>query len=254
MVNVNKGITIVIPVKNEEDSIYPLVEEIIAVGLNKIPNFELMFIDDGSTDNTPQVILELKQKYDFINAFKMKYNVGKSGAWQLGFSQAKNDIIVAMDGDLQNDPNDIKLMFETLEEGYDLVSGRRSKRADSIWRKIQSRIANNVRCFFLKDNTSDSGCGLKMFRKQCLKKIPMFTGCHRFMEALFLMNGFKVKQIPVNDRTRRFGIPKYGLKNRLIRPFIDMLGVFWIRRRVISYSFKKLESKEEYQSSKNAYF
>lgn len=256
MQEIKKGLSIVIPVKNEEDSIEPIVEEIVSVGLDKKFDLEIVFIDDGSTDSTLNKILSLKQKYNFINVYKMKYNIGKSGAWHLGFSMAQKEIIVTMDGDLQNDPNDIYPLMTKLEEGYDLVSGRRRKRADTISRKIQSRIANNVRQFFLKDGANDSGCGIKMFRKSCLPKIVMFHGCHRFWEALFKMNDFKLTQILVNDRQRKFGVPKYGLKNRLIRPFIDMLGVFWIRRRTVIYEYTPIKNnaeKNEFQSSKNVY-
>ncbi len=255
MVKIDKGISVVVPVKDEEENIKIFVEEIIEIGLPEIQKFEIVFIDDGSKDKTPDIIRELSKTHNFIKLYQMKKNVGKSAAWHLGFSNAQYEIIVTMDGDLQNDPHDIETMYETLIEGYDLVSGKRKRRADTISRKIQSRIANNVRRFFLKDNADDSGCGIKMFRKECVKKISMFNGCHRFWEALFNLNGFKVKQILVNDRRRKFGVPKYGLKNRSIKPLIDMLGVFWMRRRNIFYDYKEInsEKKDVYKSSKQTY-
>jgi len=235
-----KRVSLVIPARDEEENVRALVEEIFEVGLGERYDLELILIDDGSTDRTPDIIRQLMASDSRILCRRMDASRGKSAAWDLGFSIAAGDVVVTMDADLQNDPRDIPALIEALDEGFDLVSGQRRRRADTLGRKIQSRIANHTRRFFLRDNAVDCGCGLKAFRRECIRCIPMFSGTHRFMEALFQMRGFRFRHVLVNDRPRRFGKAKFGLGNRLLGPFVDMLGVFWLKRRAIRYTFKNL--------------
>jgi dolichol-phosphate mannosyltransferase len=234
------SVSLVIAARDEEESLVPLVEEIVEVGLSALPGFELLLIDDGSRDRTPDTIKGLVAKHSFIRGYRLEKSQGKSAAWHLGFTRARGDIIITMDGDLQNDPRDVALLLRHLEEGYDLVSGQRRRRHDTLWRKIQSRIANTVRRTVLGDSAYDSGCGLKVFRRACLSDMHLFKGYHRFMEALFHIHGFRVSHLAVNDRPRTYGSPKFGLKNRIVWPFLDMLGVFWLKKRRIAYRFQQI--------------
>lgn len=226
-------LSIVIGLKDEEDNVKPLTDEIAEIGLPGLFDLEVVLIDDGSTDRTLSIIGEQMQKYPWIVCHRHERNFGKTGTWATGFPLATGDVIVTMDADLQNDPRDIPALYSTLDEGFDIVSGKRRRRADTFSRKIQSRIANYFRRFFLKDNALDCGCGLKMFRRPVAERVPLFNGAHRFYEALAQMHGFKFKQVLVNDRPRIYGQAKYGLHNRAIGPFFDLLGVAWFSKRVL---------------------
>lgn len=226
-------LTIVIGLKDEEENVEPLIEEINEVGLPQLFDLEALLVDDGSTDRTLEVIKQMMERYPWVVCHRHMRNYGKTGTWASAFPLAKGDVIVTMDADLQNDPRDIPALFEALREGNDIVSGKRRRRADTFSRKVQSRIANHFRRFFLKDNALDCGCGLKMFYRRVAERVPLFNGAHRFYEALAQMYGFKFKQILVNDRPRMHGQAKYGLHNRLVGPFFDLMGVAWLSKRVL---------------------
>lgn len=237
-----RKVSIVIAAKNEEDNIPLLVREINEAGLPRLYDLELVFIDDGSTDRTPNIIQQLREENPYIVLCQMARSYGKTAAWDLGFKTAKGDFIATMDADLQNDPRDIPAMIELLEKTCDLVSGERRRRADSIGRRLQSRIANCVRRVVLKDDARDSGCGLKIFRRECLQRVKLFDGAHRFLEALFTLNDFVVGYVLVNHRERRFGQTKYRLKHRCLAPLADMFGVLWLKRRAFHYKYRSLDS------------
>ncbi len=238
------SVSLVIPVYNEVDSVAPLIEEIVAAGLAAPPDFEVVFVDDGSTDGTTEALAALAARHEFARVFRLNRNSGKSAAWHLGFRMARGEWIVTLDADLQNDPADIPAMLDALAAGADLVSGQRRARADTSGRRIQSRIANYVRRAVLNDGALDVGCGMKAFRRECVRWIPYFNGWHRFFEALFTIYGFRVVSLPVNDRRRRFGRPKYGLMNRVGRATLDMLGVWWLKTRVVRYSWKRVAPRK----------
>ena len=225
--------TIVIGMKDEEENVEPLIEEINEVGLPRLFDLEVLLIDDGSRDRTMEVIRQEMARHPWVVCHRHERNYGKTGTWASAFPLAKGDVIVTMDADLQNDPRDIPALYTALCEGFDIVGGKRRQRADTFSRKVQSRIANHFRRFFLKDNALDCGCGLKMFHRRVAAVVPLFNGAHRFYEALAQMYGFKFKQILVNDRPRIHGEAKYGLRNRMIGPFFDLLGVAWLSKRVL---------------------
>lgn len=235
--SIQPSLSIVIGMKDEEDNVVPLVEEIHEVGLHKSFDLEVILIDDGSTDRTIEMIRNEMALHPYIKCWRHERNYGKTATWATAFPLTRGDVIVVMDADLQNDPRDIPALYTALCEGFDVISGQRRRRADSLSRKIQSRIANYTRRFFLKDNALDCGCGLKMFRRRVMETVPLFNGAHRFYEALCQIYGFKFRQVLVNDRPRIHGQAKYGLHNRLLAPLIDMLGVAWLSRRVLLTRF-----------------
>ena len=233
--------SLIVPTKNEEENIEILAKEVHDARLPELYDLEMIFIDDGSTDRSPEIMKQLMAEYPWVISYRMDRSHGKSAAWDLGFMMAHGEYIVTIDADLQNDPQDIPGLIQLLEDGCDLASGRRRRRADTLGRKIQSRTANYVRRFVLNDNALDCGCGLKAFRRTCLSRFRLFNGAHRFLEAIFTLNGFRIDHMLVNDRPRRFGTAKYGLHNRLLGPLMDMFGVFWLKRRAFDYRYKKVQ-------------
>lgn len=238
-------LSLVIPVKDEAESLRPLVSELVEAGLPAHFDLEVLLVDDGSSDQTPEIIAGLMGEHVFLRCLRLDRTLGKSAALDAGFRAARGEILAMMDGDLQNDPRDLLPMIDTLRQGFDLVSGRRERRADTLWRRVQSRIANHVRQFVLRDHATDCGCGIKVLRRECVARLPMFRGAHRFMEALIQAQGFRFKQIPVNDRPRRHGEPKYTFRRRgILRPTVDMLGVLWLRSRMDRCEARPVEPPE----------
>jgi glycosyltransferase involved in cell wall biosynthesis len=232
-----KQLSILIPVFNEEDSIKILYKEIKEVLGNFSYSYEIIFVDDGSFDNT---LNELKKIADpNIKIISFDKNYGQSTALTAGIKEIEGDIVITMDGDLQNDPQDIPKLLKYIEQGYDVVSGRRKKRKDSFLKRVSSKIANYIRNKLLKDGLKDIGCTLKAYKSDYLKKIKLFNGMHRFLPILCQLEGAKIIEVEVNHRERKFGKSKYGLKNRLIKPFLDLLFVWWMKKNYINY--KKLK-------------
>ncbi|MGI8602566.1 MAG: glycosyltransferase family 2 protein [Verrucomicrobiales bacterium] len=221
-------LSIVVPLYNEEDNVELMVRE-IRQALED--DFELLLVDDGSTDSTVQRI----PREPFIRLLQFDRNAGQSAAMFAGIMAARGEIFVLLDGDLQNDPADIPKLLRGIEQGADLVCGYRAKRQDSLSKRMQSRLANWFRRSLTKDGVRDTGCTLKAMRRQCRDAIFPFTGMHRFIPALVAAAGFKVIELPVNHRPRRYGVSKYGFGNRAIRATIDLLGVAWLRRRRFRY-------------------
>jgi glycosyltransferase involved in cell wall biosynthesis len=222
-----------------------LFEEVLAAGLAALPGFEMILVDDGSTDSTGAVIQRLSSAHRFVRGFSMERRAGKSAAWHLGFREARGDVIVTLDADLQNNPRDVHALLARMVEGVDLASAVRKKRADGSWRAFQSRTANFFRRTLLGDDTTDSGCGMKALRRRALWGIPMFAGFHRFLEPLFTMNGFRVEQVPVGHRIRRFGFSKYGISNRLSAPMVDLVGTTWLKRRKLNYDARPITHEDD---------
>ncbi|MCP5507047.1 MAG: glycosyltransferase family 2 protein [Chlamydiales bacterium] len=230
--------SVVIPMKNEEDNIGQLIKEIEPVmgGLGK--PWELICIDDGSTDKTLPILESLTKEKDFLRVIVFDRNYGQSSAFDVGFREARGDFIITLDGDLQNDPNDIPKLL-VLAERYDLVCGVRQKRRDTIIKRVTSFLANKVRSRFCGDGVSDTGCSLKVYRRSCFDKIKMFHGMHRFLPALFIIEGFEVHEIPVNHRERMHGTTKYNFFNRSFNTIADMFAVRWMRKRRLNYQIKQ---------------
>lgn len=233
-------LSIVIPLFNEEENVRLLYNELKAVleNIKDRYDYEIIFVDDGSKDNTLKIINELARKDSTVKVISLNNNYGQSTALKAGFDFASGDVVITMDGDLQNDPQDILLLLKYIEDGYDVVSGRREKRKDSLYKRLSSCIANCVRRRFIKDNLSDIGCTLKAYRAFFLKKIIYFNGFHRFLPILLEWQGAKVIEVPVKHRPRKFGKSKYGILNRSIKAFLDMVCIWWLKKNRIDYQLK----------------
>jgi glycosyltransferase involved in cell wall biosynthesis len=230
--------SIVIPIKNEEDNIAPLIQEVEEVFFSLNRPFEIILIDDGSTDRSKEILLELKKSRDFLKLIFFDKNYGQSSAFDAGFKAAQGTFVISLDGDGQNDPKDIPKMLN-LAEQCDLVSGWRKSRQDPWSKRIISKIVNPIRSFLCQDGVHDTGCSLKVYRKDKLAKVQLYHGMHRFLPALFIIEGFKVAEIAVSHRPRQKGVSKYHFFNRSLSPLLDMLAVVWMRRRKLRYAIDK---------------
>lgn len=220
----NKAISIVIPFYNEEECVTSVLEEVLRCQ----PDAEVIAVDDGSSDSTWEKISALEG----VTGLRFPQNRGQSAAMLAGLQKAKNDILVAMDGDGQNDPADIGKMVENLDKG-DAVFGYRAVRKDTWDRKVASKVANAIRRFFIHDGVTDTGCSLKVFRKDMIHCLPPFNGLHRFMGAFFIAWHYKIHEVPVNHRPRTLGVSKYNNLNRAIRGIYDLIGVSWYINRQV---------------------
>ena len=225
-------ISVVVPVFDEEPNLAPLVAEIGAAlaGLD----YELLVVDDGSRDATATTLARLATQEPRLRPLRHDRNYGQSAALATGFAAARGELLVTLDGDLQNDPADAPLLLAELDRGFDVVSGVRRRRQDSWVRKVSSRIANGVRRRVLDDGITDVGCSLKAYRTRVVKRLPPFAGMHRFLPALARMEGARITELPVAHRPRRFGKSKYNISNRLWRGIADLLGVWWLQRRWVA--------------------
>ncbi|MBU1622435.1 MAG: glycosyltransferase family 2 protein [Nanoarchaeota archaeon] len=216
-------ISIVIPTYNEEKNVPILHQKLVEVLSHLKLKYEIIFVDDGSTDQTYSNLLELKP----VKIIRLRKNFGQSAAMDAGFKAANGKLIVAMDADLQNDPRDIPLLIEKLNQGYDLVSGWRKKRNDSLQKKLFSRFASWLRRKLFKINIHDYGCSLKIYKKECLQNFDLYGEMHRYIPAILANKGFKVGEIKVAHHSRKYGKTKYGL-NRIFKGFLDLFYIkFW---------------------------
>lgn len=230
--------SVVVPLKNEEDNIVELVNEIEPPMQALNQKWELICIDDGSTDNTLTILKELSKEKNYLRILVFTKNFGQSSAFDAGFKAAKGEFVITLDGDRQNDPADIPKLVVAIENA-DLVCGHRVNRKDPISKKITSRIANAIRSRLCQDNVHDTGCSLKIYRKACLEQIKMYHGMHRFLPALFSIEGLRVKEVAVNHRERTKGTTKYNFFNRSFNTISDMLAVRWMRSRQLRYKIEK---------------
>lgn len=230
--------SIVIPLKNEEDNIVDLVNELEPVMKGLGTPWELICVDDGSTDKTNKILRDLATKKDYLRLVIFSKNFGQSSAFDAGFKAAKGKYVITMDGDRQNDPADIPKMVQAIE-GYDLVCGHRVNRRDPWTKKITSTMANYIRSRACQDGMHDTGCSLKVYRTDSLRQIKMYQGMHRFLPALFVIEGFRCKEIPVNHRERTKGTTKYNFFNRSFNTIADMWAVRWMRKRKLNYNIEK---------------
>lgn len=226
--------SVVIPLKNEAENILELIQELEPVMNGLGMPWELICIDDGSVDTTLDLLKQLKGEKPFLRIISFKKNYGQSSAFDAGFRAAKGVFIITMDGDRQNDPNDIPNLIKASKEA-DLVCGQRVKRRDPWGKRAISFFANQVRSRFVGDGIPDTGCSLKLYRRSCFNRIKMYHGMHRFLPALFLIEGFKIAAVPVNHRERTKGKSKYNLFNRSFNTVADMLAVSWMRKRRLNY-------------------
>ena len=227
------AVSIVVPGKDEADNIAPLVDE-IAVAMNGRWSFELLFVDDGSRDNTQTELTRLRSERPWLRHIRHAKSCGQSAAIRTGVVAARAPIIVTLDGDGQNDPSFIPALVRSLEEAparTGLIAGQRVGRKSSRSKQFQSRVANSVRSTILRDGTRDTGCGLKAFRREVFLNLPYFDGLHRFLPALVRRDGYEVGYVDVIDRPRRHGASHYGMRNRLWIGILDLAGVWWLIRR-----------------------
>lgn len=223
--------SVVIPVFNEEANIAPLAQEIIHA-TRAGEEVEVLLVDDGSLDHTWERIQEVATANPLFRGIRSARNRGQTSAMLTGLHQARGDILITMDGDLQNNPADIPKLVDALD-GVDVVCGFRAKRRDSFSRRLGSRIGNTIRNLITDDGLLDTGCSLKAFRRECLADIPPVNGAHRFMGAYFKLHGHTIKQIPVDHRPRQFGQSKYTNLKRLPRTVFDLIGFVWYRSRLV---------------------
>jgi len=229
-------LSIVVPVYNEEENLprlWPEIREALApTGLQ----YEVIFVDDGSKDRSAEIARAFHEQDPRVRLLRLKANAGETAATDAGFKAVRGRWVVVMDADLQNDPRDIPAMITHLDQ-WDAVTGWRVNRAagDSLVRRISSRVANRVRNAISDESIQDSGCTFRAFRRECLRDLVLYKGFHRFIPTLLKMRGFRVLEVPVNHRPRRFGESKYGIGNRALRAFVDLLVVRWMKKRLLRY-------------------
>jgi glycosyltransferase involved in cell wall biosynthesis len=241
-------VSIVIPVKDEDKNIDALAKEIDTALAPADFSWECLWIDDGSADDTANILRKLHDKNPRHRFVLLARNFGQSAALSVGFQNARGDIIATLDGDGQNDPNDIPRLIKLLREHRaDMVNGVRRNRHDSYVRRISSRIANGFRNWVTGDNITDVGCSLRVFRSKCVKRIPVFKGMHRFFPTLVRIQGFShIIESPVNHRPRMRGETKYGIQNRLWVGLADLGAVKWMQNRLV---FPEVQSQASVSSS-----
>jgi glycosyltransferase involved in cell wall biosynthesis len=227
------AVSVVVPVRNEADNVRLLTDE-IAAALNGRWNFELIYVNDGSTDGTEAALSTLKAERPWLRQIKHASSCGQSAAVRSGVIAARAPVVATLDGDGQNDPSFIPALLHAFEQGgarIGLVAGQRVRRRSGAYKKLQSRIANGVRGAILRDGTRDSGCGLKVFRRDAFLMLPYFDALHRFLPALFARDGYAIGYVDVIDRPRHSGKSNYGLWDRLWVGILDLAGVWWLVRR-----------------------
>lgn len=230
-------LSIVIPAYNEAENL-PLLIEAIKNAIGPLDETrEIIIVNDGSTDNTAEVLEKLRAEYPCIRVLEMVKNAGQTAAFDAGFKAATGDVVVTMDADLQNDPQDIPKLLALIGE-YDVVAGIRRKRHDNLVKRISSKIGNWVRNTLTHDNIIDTGCSLKAFKREKLQGLTLYNGMHRFLPTLMKMRGCKVVQIEVSHHPRKFGKTKYGIMNRAWRGLMDCLAVRWMQKRYLRYELK----------------
>jgi glycosyltransferase involved in cell wall biosynthesis len=231
-------LSVVVPAWNEEESVPRLVAEVEAA-LAPAVRFELLVVDDGSTDATRARLLELAQKRPFLRVLALDRHRGQTAGIAAGIAAARGDVVVTLDADLQNPPGEIPKLLAALDRA-DAVVGYRAVRNDDGIRRWSSRIANGVRNRITRETIRDTGCSLKAFRAAHLREIPLFEGMHRFLPTLLKMRGRTILEVPVEHRPRSAGVSKYGVWNRVFRALLDCLAVRWMQWRVLRGSATEL--------------
>ena len=227
------AVSVVVPVRNEAGNIAPLIGEIAAC-FEKGTSFEIVYVNDGSSDRTESELTLLMASRPWLRQIKHQSSCGQSAAVRTGVRYSRGPVIVTLDGDGQNDPAFIPVLLKALSAGaprVGLIAGQRVGRRASAFKKLQSLVANNVRSAVLRDGTRDTGCGLKAFRRDVFLGLPYFDGLHRFLPALIRREGYEIGYVDVTDRPRRAGQSNYGMWDRLGVGILDLMGVWWLIRR-----------------------
>jgi len=233
-----KSLTVIVPVFNEEDNLERVENEMTAYINASLITVKVLFVNDGSTDKSQQLIETICSKNSNFSYILFKENKGLSAAIKAGFDTIESDLVGYIDSDLQTTPKDFNILLEHIGE-YDLVTGVRANRQDSFVKNMSSTIANGIRRAFTHDGMDDTGCPLKIIKTDIAKKIPMFKGLHRFLPAMVLLQNGKIKQVPVQHFPRIAGEAKYHLWNRLAGPLLDCFAYLWMKKKYINYDIRK---------------
>ncbi|MGE5612352.1 MAG: glycosyltransferase family 2 protein [Bacillota bacterium] len=244
-------LSLVIPAYNEQESIPALLSRVASALAQLGRPFEVIIVDDGSTDNTPALLQEGLRKYAFLRVLRLERNSGQSAAFDAGFKAARGEVIATIDADLQNDPEEIPRLLPMLKD-YDMVTGWRQKRVDSQFRLIQTRVANWIRNWISDETIQDSASSLKVYKRQCLEGLQLYSGMHRFLPTLVKMRGYTVLETPVKHSPRFAGTAKYGLRNRALRALVDLLAVRWMKMRYIRYQAHEVQPDRAVDDNKNS--
>jgi dolichol-phosphate mannosyltransferase len=233
-------LSLVIPAYNEQENVNVLLERVSAALTQTGRPFEVVIVDDGSTDDTPKLLADGMRKYPWLRVLRMARNGGQSAAFEAGFAAARGQVIGTIDADLQNDPEEIPRLLPMLDgtNGHppvDMVTGWRKDRQDTPFRRWQSRQANRIRNWISQETVNDSASSLKLYRAHAIKGLKLFNGAHRFFPTLVKMRGYTVREEPVKHSPRHAGTAKYGFRNRALRAFIDLLAVRWMKSRYLRY-------------------
>jgi len=229
-------LSVVIPVYNEEDNLPELWTELRSVLEPMLLSFEVVLVDDGSRDRSAELIRGFREADPRVRLVRLKANAGETAATDAGLKAARGRWVVTMDADLQNDPHDIPTLLSHLDR-WDAVTGWRVNRGDgdSLIRRMSSRVANRARNWISDETIQDSGCTFRAFRRECLRGLVLYRGFHRFIPTLLKMRGYRVLEVPVKNRPRRFGQSKYGVMNRVFVATADLLVVRWMKNRFLRY-------------------
>lgn len=229
--------TIIVPVYNEEENLQRVEKELLAYTKIASKQTSILFVNDGSKDNSQLLIEDICKRNEAFNFISFKENRGLSAAIKAGFDYAESPLVGYIDSDLQTAPEDFNLLLEHIGE-YDLVTGFRSERKDKFVKNMSSKIANSIRRAFTHDGMDDTGCPLKVIKTDYAKRIPMFNGLHRFLPAMILLQNGKILQVPVKHFPRIAGTAKFGLWNRLLGPLMDCFAYLWMKKKYINYEIK----------------
>ena len=236
-------ISIMSPAYNEQDCLADMCRELNETLSGMGRSYEIIIVDDGSEDDSLNVLRGLKRDYPALRALTMGEHIGQTACMEAGFLASRGKYVVTIDADLQNDPADIPTMIEVLDaDRADMVTGYRHKRQDNLLRKISTRIANGVRNWLLQETIADSACALKAYKREIIPKLKLYNSLHRFLTTIAKMNGFRVLEIPVNHRPRTRGKAKYGLWNRVFESLRAAFAVRWMQRHILLYDVKELDN------------
>jgi glycosyltransferase involved in cell wall biosynthesis len=228
------SLSVVIPVFNEAENVRPILERLGTALANFSGQVEFLFVDDGSTDQTRVLLKQAQESDSRIRIARFRRNLGQTAAMAAGFRLAQGSAVVTLDGDLQNDPADIPRLVELLKD-WDAVCGIRVERRDTWWKRYSSRIGNGFRNWVTDDSIIDTGCTLKAYRRECLERLELYRGMHRFLPTLLKMRGYRVTQVPVSHHPRLHGKTKYGTWGRLVKGLADVWAVRWMKKNRIEY-------------------
>ncbi|MCC6918417.1 MAG: glycosyltransferase family 2 protein [Alphaproteobacteria bacterium] len=233
--NAAPELSVVVPVKDEQDNVRPLIDEIVAALRDRVP-FEIVYVDDGSKDGTPAALEAARAEVPELRIVRHERNSGQSAGVRTGVKFARSPLVATLDGDGQNDPADIPKLLAAYRaadptDNVKLVGGQRLKRQDTAAKRWASRGANRLRAWLLKDDTRDTGCGLKLFERQAFLDLPYFDHLHRFLPALFKRDGHSIRLVDVSHRPRTRGASKYGVMDRALVSIRDLMGVMWLMKR-----------------------